>query len=107
MRGSDRALMVWLIRLWPSLLNAVLVVRPETVLGAIVLRPPQRHIQLMSKQQILGFKPPARLEQIDDENPKRLQDCVHRLSSWADSLSARESHWMEFSERTAYTDLFI
>jgi hypothetical protein len=32
LRGSDRALMVWLIRLWPSLLDAVLVVRPETVL---------------------------------------------------------------------------
>jgi hypothetical protein len=32
LRGSDRALMVWLIRLWPSLLDTVLVVRPETVL---------------------------------------------------------------------------
>jgi transposase InsO family protein len=32
LRGSDRALIVWLIRCWPSLLDAVLVVRPETVL---------------------------------------------------------------------------
>src|SRR4051794_27287942 len=32
LRGSDRALMVWLIGLWPSVVDAVLVVRPETVL---------------------------------------------------------------------------
>jgi transposase InsO family protein len=32
LRGSDRALMVWLIRLWPSVLDAVQVVQPETVL---------------------------------------------------------------------------
>ena len=32
LRGSDRALMVWLTRLWPSLLDAALVVQPETIL---------------------------------------------------------------------------
>jgi len=31
-RGSDRALLVWMTRLWPSLLDAVQVVQPETVL---------------------------------------------------------------------------
>jgi hypothetical protein len=32
LRGSDRALLVWMTRLWPSLLGAVQVVQPETVL---------------------------------------------------------------------------
>ena len=32
LRGGDRALLLWMTRLWPSLLGAVQVVRPETVL---------------------------------------------------------------------------
>src|SRR5262245_34637279 len=32
LRGSDRALMVWLVRLWPSLLGVAQVVEPETIL---------------------------------------------------------------------------
>ena len=32
MRGSDRALLVWMTRLWPSLLGAAQVVQPETIL---------------------------------------------------------------------------
>jgi transposase InsO family protein len=32
LRGSDRALLVWMTRLWPSLLGAAQVVQPETVL---------------------------------------------------------------------------
>jgi hypothetical protein len=32
LRGSDRALMVWMTRLWPNLLNATRVVQPETIL---------------------------------------------------------------------------
>jgi hypothetical protein len=32
LRGSDRALMVWMTRLWPSLLSAAQVVQPETIL---------------------------------------------------------------------------
>src|SRR6266850_2581889 len=31
--GSDRALLIWMTRLWPSLLGAVQLVQPETVLG--------------------------------------------------------------------------
>src|SRR5499427_9812980 len=31
LRGSDRALLVWLTRLWPSLLGAAQVVQPETI----------------------------------------------------------------------------
>jgi hypothetical protein len=32
LRGSDRALLVWMTRLWPSLLGATQVVQPETIL---------------------------------------------------------------------------
>jgi hypothetical protein len=32
LRGSDRVLLVWMVRLWPSLLDAVHVVQPETIL---------------------------------------------------------------------------
>ena len=32
LRGSDRALLVWMTRLWPKLLGAVQVVQPETLL---------------------------------------------------------------------------
>ena len=32
LRGSDRALLVWMTRLWPSLLSAIQVVQPETIL---------------------------------------------------------------------------
>jgi len=32
LRAGDRAFMVWLVRLWPSLLDVVQVVQPETVL---------------------------------------------------------------------------
>jgi hypothetical protein len=32
LRDSDRALLVWMVRLWPSLLDAVQIVQPETVL---------------------------------------------------------------------------
>jgi hypothetical protein len=30
--GSDRALLIWMPRLWPSLLGAAQVIQPETVL---------------------------------------------------------------------------
>src|SRR5256885_16523766 len=32
LRGSDRALLVWMTRLWPSLLGATQGVQPETIL---------------------------------------------------------------------------
>ena len=32
LRGPDRAFLVWMTRLWPSLIDAVQVVQPETVL---------------------------------------------------------------------------
>jgi hypothetical protein len=32
LRGSDRALLIWMTQLWPSLLGAAQVVQPETIL---------------------------------------------------------------------------
>src|SRR5438105_1130057 len=32
LRGSDRALLVWMTRLWPNLIDAAQVVQPETIL---------------------------------------------------------------------------
>jgi hypothetical protein len=32
LRGSDRAFLLWMIRLWPSLIDTVRVIQPETVL---------------------------------------------------------------------------
>ena len=32
LRGSDRALLLWMTQLWPSLLGAAQVVQPETIL---------------------------------------------------------------------------
>ena len=32
LRGSDRALLVWMTRLWPSLIGTAQVVQPETIL---------------------------------------------------------------------------
>ena len=32
LHGGDRALLVWLTRLWPCLLGTIQIVRPETVL---------------------------------------------------------------------------
>ena len=33
LRGGDRALLIWITRLWPSLIGAVQVVQPETIFG--------------------------------------------------------------------------
>src|SRR5277367_6397242 len=48
---------------------------------------PQGDAELMAKEQILGFKPAPRLEQIDNEHSKQVRDCEHRPQSCADSAS--------------------
>jgi hypothetical protein len=45
----------------------------------------------MTKEQVLGLQPSARLEQVDDEHPDQVQDCKHRLRSCDDSTLRRES----------------
>src|SRR3974390_3384424 len=54
-------------------------------------RTPQGDAELMAKEQVLGFKPAPRLEQIDDESAERVQDCQHRPQSCDDSASRHES----------------
>ena len=34
LRGSDRALLVWMTRLWPSLLGAAKIVQPEAIVAS-------------------------------------------------------------------------
>jgi len=38
------------------------------------IRTPQGDAELMTKEEVLGFKPAPRLEQIDDEHSERVQD---------------------------------
>ena len=40
--------------------------------------PPQRDVQLETEQQILGFQPPARLEQVGDNEGDGVQGRKHR-----------------------------
>jgi hypothetical protein len=37
LRGSDRALLIWLTRLWPGLFGIARVVKPETICDGIAL----------------------------------------------------------------------
>jgi hypothetical protein len=39
---------------------------------------PQGDAELMAKKQVLSFKPEPRLEQIDHEHSKRVQECKQR-----------------------------
>jgi hypothetical protein len=48
-------------------------------------RPPQCDIQLMTEKQVLGFKPAARLEQVDQKHSKQVQDRKHRAQRCNDS----------------------
>ena len=40
---------------------------------------PQGDIELMSKKQILDFKPAPRLEQVGDKRAKQVKDGKHRM----------------------------
>jgi hypothetical protein len=52
---------------------------------AEVRSPPQREIQLVTKQHILGFKSPARLEQVGDDDCEGVQAHKHHCS-WCSIL---------------------
>jgi hypothetical protein len=51
----------------------------------------QSNIELMSEKEILNFKPAARLEQVADHPPDRMEDRTHRIELCADSASSRDS----------------
>jgi hypothetical protein len=58
----------------PSKQCAITAAKSKTI-----WRPPQGDVELMSEKQVLGFKPPPRLEQINDEHSERVQDRKHRF----------------------------
>src|SRR5262249_57051548 len=52
---------------------------------------PQSDAELMAKEQVLRFKPVRRLEEVDDEHCKRMQERKHRPRSCDDSTRPSES----------------
>src|SRR5262249_49810731 len=48
-------------------------------------RTPQGDAKLMAEEQILGFKPARRLEEVNDEHCERMQEREHRSRSCDDS----------------------
>jgi hypothetical protein len=54
--------------------------RPITIMQAkSAWCAPQYYTKLVAKKQVLGLKPPARLEQVDNEHPERVQNGKHRV----------------------------
>ena len=62
--------------------------------------PPQSDVELMTKKEVLNFKPVPRLEQVGDIRSKQVDDHKHCIGWCADSALPRESGRMEFSEIT-------
>ena len=54
-------------------------------------RPPQGNAELVTKEQILHFKPARRLEEVDDEHCERMQEREHRPRSCGDSTRGCDS----------------
>ena len=40
---------------------------------------PQGNIELMTKKELLDFKPAPRLEQVGDKRPKQMEERKHRI----------------------------
>jgi hypothetical protein len=59
--------------------------------------PPQSDVELMTKKEVLNFKPVSRLEQVGDIRSKQVDDHKHRIGWCADSALPSESGRMEFS----------
>src|SRR5262245_49523227 len=54
-------------------------------------RTPQGDAELIAKNQVLDFKPAPRLEQVDTEHSKRMQEREHRPRSCDDSTRRCDS----------------
>ena|SRR6476469_4581716 len=54
-------------------------------------RTPQGDTELMTKKQVLDFKPSPRLEQVDAEHSERMQEREHRPRSCGDSTRGCDS----------------
>jgi hypothetical protein len=55
-------------------------------------RTPQGDAELMTKKQVLDFKPAPRLEEVDGEHGERMQEREHRSRSCDDSTQRCDSH---------------
>ena len=64
LRGSDRALLVWMTRLWPSLIGAAQVVQPETIL----------------RWQVCPKDLPAALRRLEVRKTQRTGPCAPRIT---------------------------
>src|SRR5215470_10632770 len=54
-------------------------------------RTPQRDAELMAEEQVLGFNPARRLEEVNDEHCERMQEREHRSRSCDDSARPCDS----------------
>src|SRR5262249_31175752 len=54
-------------------------------------RTPQGDAKLMAEEQVLGFKPARRLEEVNDEHCERMQEREHRSRSCDDSTRPCDS----------------
>src|SRR6266699_5676148 len=54
-------------------------------------RMPQGDAELMTEEQVLGFKPARRLEEVNDEHCERMQEREHRSQSCDDSTRRCDS----------------
>jgi len=61
-------------------------------------RPPQSDVELMTKKEVLDFKPVPRLKQVGDIRSKQVDDHKHRIRWCADSVLPRESGRWNFRE---------
>jgi hypothetical protein len=52
---------------------------PHTAQPQTSRRSPQDNVQLMTKKEVLGFKPAPRLEQIGDIRSKQVDDRKHHI----------------------------
>ena len=71
---------------------------PFTIPQPEMLRCPlQSDVELMTKKEVLNFKPVPRLEQVGDIRSKQVDNHKHRIGWCADSALVRESGRIEFS----------
>jgi len=87
--------------MWPQLRHPTQQRSITVVQAKAGRRMPQGDAELVAKKQVLGLKPPARLEQVDNKHPKRVQKGKHRARIMLRfCLVAPIPRRIEFSEAT-------
>ena len=123
LRGGDRALLIWMTRLWPSLLGAVQVVRPETVLRwhragfkmfwrwkscnragrPRIDRGLRDLIRRMSRENPVCTENFIRIDQLK-ESPNVSAQCLHSSASFWPSWPRHSSRRAGLKPRTWHSD---